>query len=174
MRRWLPGVHPWVDWMGVIVRLGLGTVWALAGVAKAAHPEGAIRAVRAYRLLPDGAALVVGRGLPYLELSLALLLVVGLGVRVAAVSSAVLLVIFIGGVISVWMRGLSIDCGCFGGGGDIANATGRYRWEIARDIGFLLLAGWLAVFPRTVASLDAVMLGVGTAPSDSVPLDTGA
>jgi hypothetical protein len=73
---------------------------------------------------------------------------------VVAVLSAVVLVLYIAAVAQSWARGLSIDCGCFGGGGQVAPGQTRYPQEIARDVGFLLLAAWLVVRPRTVASLD--------------------
>ncbi len=47
---------------------------------------------------------------------------------------------FIIGIASVWARGITIDCGCFGGGGYDADAASQYPWEIARDVG---LAGAL-------------------------------
>jgi hypothetical protein len=64
------------------------------------------------------------------------------------------LLAFIGGVAQSWARGLTIDCGCFGGGGQVEAGQTQYPQEIARDIGFLLLAVWLVVRPRSTASLD--------------------
>ena len=64
-----------------------------------------------------------------------------------------LLLVLIGVIVSVWARGLSIDCGCFGGGG-AADVTGwDYTKEILRDVGFLALAVWLFVFPRSPFAL---------------------
>ena len=63
--------------------------------------------------------------------------------------SAGLLVIFIVAVISAAARGLSIDCGCFGGGGEVAAGQTAYGVEIARDLGFLMLALWLVWHPRS-------------------------
>jgi uncharacterized membrane protein YphA (DoxX/SURF4 family) len=95
-----------------------------------------------------------GYGLPFLELALALLLLVGLGTRIAATLSGVLLLVYIASIGSVWARGLSIDCGCFGGGGAVAASQTQYWQEIVRDCGFLLLTGWLLWRPKTQASLD--------------------
>ena len=43
----------------------------------------------------------------------------GSGPASVPVLAAGLMAVFIAGVISVWVRGLSIDCGCFGGGGAV-------------------------------------------------------
>ena len=62
--------------------------------------------------------------------------------------------VFIIGVASAWARGLSIDCGCFGGGGAVAPGHTRYVQEIVRDLGFIGLAVWLIRFPMSRLALD--------------------
>ncbi|TQF07676.1 DoxX family membrane protein [Kitasatospora acidiphila] len=153
MRRVVDG--PAAEWLSTVVRLALAVVWAWAGLAKISDPAVAAQAVRAYRILPEGLVKPVGYGLPFLELALALLLLVGLGVRIVAVISVVLLLTFIAGISSAWARGISIDCGCFGGGGAVAKSQTQYGQEILRDCGFLLLALWLVYRPRSKASVDA-------------------
>ncbi|MFJ6214017.1 MauE/DoxX family redox-associated membrane protein [Streptomyces sp. NPDC092296] len=152
LRRLLDG--PAAAWAGLAVRLGLAAVWAWAGLAKISDPAEAAQAVRAYRLLPESLVKPVGYGLPFLELALGLLLLVGLGTRIAAFLSGVLLLVFIAGISSVWARGLTIDCGCFGGGGQVAASQTKYLQEILRDSGFLLLAAWLVWKPRSRVSAD--------------------
>ena len=83
-----------------------------------------------------------------------LLLLAGIGTRPAAAASGVLMIVFIAGVGSAAVRGLSIDCGCFGGGGAVPPDQTAYGAEIARDIGLLLLAGWLVARPRSRLSLE--------------------
>ncbi|MFE7640046.1 MULTISPECIES: MauE/DoxX family redox-associated membrane protein [unclassified Kitasatospora] len=147
-------VPAWSEWLGTAVRLGLAVVWGWAGLAKISDPAEAAQAVRAYEILPEGLVKPIGYGLPFLELALALLLVVGLGVRLVAGVSALLLLAFIAGIASAWARGISIDCGCFGGGGHVDASQTEYLQEILRDTGFLLLAGWLLWRPRTRLSAD--------------------
>ncbi|MCX4749674.1 DoxX family protein [Kitasatospora sp. NBC_01287] len=152
-RRWATGSA--FEWLSTAVRLGLAVVWAWAGLAKISDPAVAAQAVRAYRILPESLVKPVGYGLPFLELALALLLLVGLAVRVAAVVSGLLLLTFVAGIASTWARGIAIDCGCFGGGGAVAASQTQYLQEILRDIGFLLMALWLVLRPRSKASVDA-------------------
>jgi uncharacterized membrane protein YphA (DoxX/SURF4 family) len=156
-------------WLTTAARVGLGAVLVTAGWLKISDPDEAVKAVQAYRLLPYGLTHVVGYGLPLLEILVGVLLVLGLFTRVAAVAAGVLMVVFIAGIVSVWVRGLSIDCGCFGGGGtiDAAGRNGRYAAEIARDLLFLGLASWIAVFPRSRLSLDGLLLGAP--PADNSP-----
>ncbi|WP_371482271.1 MauE/DoxX family redox-associated membrane protein [Kitasatospora sp. NBC_00315] len=146
---------PAAEWISTAARLGLAVVWAWAGFAKVSDPAAAAQAVRAYEILPESLVKPVGYALPFLELALALLLLIGLGVRIVAVVSAVLLLAFIAGIGSAWARGISIDCGCFGGGGAVDASQTEYLQEILRDTGFLLLAGWLVFRPRTKFSADA-------------------
>lgn len=148
----------WWPYLGLLARLGLAAVWAVSGALKAIDPTTTRLAVRAYQLFPYGLADTIAAVLPYLELGLAVLLLAGLATRLAAVLSIVLLVAFIAGVISAAARGLSIDCGCFGGGGTVAAGQTGYTAEIVRDVGFLVLAGFLVWRPRTPLSLDSALL----------------
>ncbi|MCW2759353.1 MAG: DoxX family rane protein [Nocardioidaceae bacterium] len=144
-------------WFGVIARLVVGAVLVWAGWLKLPHPESSITAVRAYQILSPSVAETVGRLLPILEVVVGLCLIVGLVTRVAGVLAALLMLAFVIGISSVWARGISIDCGCFGGGGVDPDAASKYPWEIARDVGLMALALWLVWRPRTPFSVDALL-----------------
>ena len=93
-----------------------------------------------------------------MEILLGVLLVAGAGVRAAAVVSAVLMAAFIVGIASAWGRGLRIDCGCFGSGGNLAAGEDpTYGWELARDGGLFLLAVLLARWPTGHWTLDGLL-----------------
>lgn len=143
----------WIPLLSLIARLGLAAVWLISGWIKFVEPSQTVVAVRAYQLLPEVLVRPVAAGLPILELVLGLLLLIGLAVRAAAVVGAAALLTLIGVIASVWARGLSIDCGCFGGGGAADVDGWDYAGEIARDLGFLALAAWLTVFPRSPLAL---------------------
>jgi uncharacterized membrane protein YphA (DoxX/SURF4 family) len=145
-------------WLATLARLLLGVVWLVAGLAKIGDLDASVRAVRAYRLLPEMLAQVVGAALPPAEVLLGLLLVVGLFVRASAVLSALLMSAFVAGIASAWARGLQIDCGCFGSGGELAaGAEPTYGWELARDGGLFLLALLLARWPAGYYALDGLL-----------------
>jgi len=141
-------------WTSTMVRLALAAVFVVAGALKVSDPQGSVQAVRAYQLLPAWWEAPVGWGLPFAEIALGLVLAAGLRTRAAAIVAAGALVTFIAAVVSAWSRGLSIDCGCFGGGGQIAPGQAQYGREIVRDLAFLTLAVWLMIRPRSAASLD--------------------
>jgi uncharacterized membrane protein YphA (DoxX/SURF4 family) len=146
-----------LDVIGTLFRLGLAVVWLISGAVKAVDPIRTHAAVRAYQLLPDGIVGVVAAALPFLELAFGVLLLVGIGTRLMGVLSGLLLLVYIAGVAQSWARGLSIDCGCFGGGGQVAAGQTQYPQEILRDIGFLALAVWLSVRARTLFAVDGLL-----------------
>ncbi|MCG5212470.1 DoxX family protein [Streptosporangium sp. KLBMP 9127] len=140
----------------------------VAGWLKIGNPALSVRAVEAYELLPGQVATAVGHGLPILEIVVGVLLVVGLLTRAAGVVSALLMLAFVIGIASAWARGLRIDCGCFGGGGQLAaGQEPEYFWEIVRDFGIFLLAAWVVWRPPGRLALDSAL---GLAP-DREPYD---
>lgn len=147
MSRWSPAV-------GLMARLIVGAVLIVAGYLKLSDPAGMVRAVRAYRLLPESVVPTLGHLIPMLEVVLGVCLVLGMLTRAAAAVSVALFSAFIFGIAWAWTHGLSIECGCFGGGGTKINAAAGYRWDIIRDLGLVALAGWLVWRPRTYAAVD--------------------
>ncbi len=143
-------------WVALVARLVVGGVWVVAGYLKIGDPTENVRAVRAYDLLPESVVPLVGHALPVLELVIGACLVLGVLVRVNGALSALLLTAFIVGIASAWARGMSIECGCFGGGGGPAEgASDAYPWEIARDVGLLALSALLVWRPPGRLALDA-------------------
>jgi uncharacterized membrane protein YphA (DoxX/SURF4 family) len=154
-------------WVATAARLLIGGVFLVAGALKVPNPAAAVRAVRAYQLLPEALVAPVAFGLPVLEIAVGLALIAGVFVRTAALASAALLAVFIAGIAAAWARGLQIDCGCFGDGGPVAAGQTAYPGEIARDAGLLLLALALARWPRS-------RLALGRAATDERPVTGSA
>jgi uncharacterized membrane protein YphA (DoxX/SURF4 family) len=147
-------------WLATAVRLVLGGVLVVAGALKLPDPAAAERAVRAYRLLPEGLVGPVAFGLPVVEIALGLALLTGVFVRTAALATAALLAVYIAAIGSAWARGLQIDCGCFGGGGALAaGVRPTYGLELTRDAGLLVVALLLARWPVGPFSVDGMLAG---------------
>jgi uncharacterized membrane protein YphA (DoxX/SURF4 family) len=143
--------HPW---FGLVARLILGGTLIVAGYLKFDELDKSQMAVRAYELLPISLANFLGVVLPFFELAVGILLVIGAGVRISAALSALLMFAFMIGISQAWARGLSIDCGCFGGGGQVAPGEADYLTPLLRDTGLAILAIYLTFFPHTKFGLD--------------------
>ena len=147
------------DFVGLLARLILGVVLIVAGALKVTSPAVSARAVNAFQILPYEVARYVGYALPVVEIVVGVLLVTGLFTRLSAAVGGLLMLAFLVGIISAWMRGLSIDCGCFGGGGSIDASQTQYLADVLRDTGLAACAAWLVVRPRTAYSLDHQLFG---------------
>ena len=142
-------------WLTTVARLVLGGVLVAAGTLKIPHPDKSAMAVRAYELLPTSIATVFGYSLPWVEVGIGLLLIVGVAVKINAAIGTFLMLLFVIAISQAWARGLSIDCGCFGNGGQIDPSKTRYLEEILRDIG-LAIAGLFAwKYPHGRFGLDS-------------------
>lgn len=147
----------WLDGVGLLARLVLGGSLLYAAVLKMGKPLTAQRAVQAYDIFPMDVAGVIGLALPWIQLVLGLLLVLGLFTRASAIIGTLMMLAFIAGVAQAWARGLTIDCGCFSSGGQVAAGETAYPQTIARDVGFAAAGAWLWWRPRSLASLDRLL-----------------
>ena len=119
------------------LRLIMGGVFILAAWPKLQQPWAMFAmTVDAYGLLPQWAVILVARTLPWAELALALWLISGKWLRFSAAS---------------YLKGLQIDCGCFGGEDPISPRT-LARDAILLTLSLALLV--LAIRQRKSASLD--------------------
>ena len=134
-------------------------IFIIAGGLKVGDLAASGRAVNAYQVMPVALGRVIGSALPLVEIALGLLLLAGLATRALGVVSAGLFIVFITGITQAWARGLTIDCGCFGGGGPVAANQTKYGAEIGRDLLLLALSVFIVIFPRTRYSLDARLAG---------------
>ncbi|MDY0269882.1 MauE/DoxX family redox-associated membrane protein [Trichloromonas sp.] len=94
-------------------RLALGGVYLYAGVVKSADVVTFARDVANYQLLPYAWNYLAAATLPYVETVAALLLLFNRKVRPAALILTSLTLVFMVALVTVLVRGLDIDCGCF-------------------------------------------------------------
>ncbi len=141
-------------WLTLLARLILGGVLLAAGGLKMGNLQKSAMSVRAYELLPIDLANFFGYVLPWIEIGMGLLLIVGAVVSIMGLLGALIMLAFVVAIAQAWARGLSIDCGCFGGGGEIDPGETKYLSTILRDLGFFLLGVYLYYFPKGRFGLD--------------------
>jgi uncharacterized membrane protein YphA (DoxX/SURF4 family) len=97
-----------------LVRFFLGFVFIYAAVEKINDPGSFAVSISNYKLLPLFIVNIFAIIIPWIELAAGMLLVFGIFGRESSFIIGVLLVIFIAAISISLMRGLDINCGCFG------------------------------------------------------------
>jgi uncharacterized membrane protein YphA (DoxX/SURF4 family) len=147
------------------LRLLLAAVFLYAAYTKLRQPWLLFAmSIDAYQLLPEWAVLTLGRTIPWLELTLGLLLATGIGPRYTAAGASVLLAAFFAVMLQAYIKGMGIDCGCFGLGEKISPLT------LTRDGLLLTMSITLAIlaFRTRVWKREALEI----VPQDSFGVET--
>lgn len=124
-------------------RWALALIFIAAALPKIYAPDAFALNIANYALLPQVLINGVALFLPWLELIVAILLLCRVWSFSAFTLANTMLVIFLVALGSAYLRGLDVDCGCFG---TTASATPNMHWYLARDLLFLALglaAAWL-------------------------------
>jgi putative oxidoreductase len=118
----------------VVFRLVLGGLFVYAGVLKVVAPLEFAQDIRNYRLVGQSLSFLAAIVLPWLEILAGLFLIAGVWKRGAALVITGLLVFFIVLTLVTMIRGLDVDCGCFGA------VSRRSGWGVViEDLGMLYL-----------------------------------
>ena len=137
-------------------RLVLGGVFLYAGATKIGDPGGLASSIRAYDIsLPEWFVTLSAHSLPLLEILLGLYLLAGLFTRGAAWAANLLTILFTLALVQGALRGLAIDCGCFGSTSSSSGGAVSLWLDILRDLGLLALGVQLALAPPGKFSVDA-------------------
>lgn len=118
-----------------LCRLVLGGLFLYAGILKAADVTAFAGTVAAYRILPYTGNYLLAAILPYIEIVAGVLLVANRRVRPAALLLGGLTLCFMLALGTVLLRGIEVDCGCFGAAGRTSPAE-----ALVRDAALLVLA----------------------------------
>jgi len=101
----------------LVGRFVLAAVFLYAAYTKLRQPWMLFAmSINSYGVLPGWAVELLARTLPWFELALGLLLAIGLKLRYVAAAASALLVVFFAVMLRAHLKGLGIDCGCFGFG----------------------------------------------------------
>jgi len=119
-------------------RLVLGIVFVVAAIPKIANAESFATAIEAYELLPLAVVNVAAIVIPWIELISGLFLISGVYLRPSSLLLGSLLSVFVVAISAAVLRGLNINCGCFGGGGGATVGWNKVLEDLA-----LLVPAWL-------------------------------
>ncbi|MCI1255736.1 MAG: methylamine utilization protein [Corynebacterium provencense] len=114
--------------VSAIVSSLLGLTLLVAGLGKFRDPEAHARVVVGYKVMPDPAARVVGRVLPFTETLLGAALLFRVGFPWAGYAAALLFVSYATGLVVNLARGRTeLACGCFAFGEEDAPRIGWFH-----------------------------------------------
>lgn len=118
--------------IALALRIALGAIFVYAAWTKLKDPWSLFAmSIDSYQLLPLRAVEWAARALPWAELAIGVLLIVGWWRRVSAMAASLLLIVFFGLLVRARVKGMEINCGCFGPGETITAGT------LLRDGGML-------------------------------------
>jgi len=126
-----------------LTRWALAGVFIYAGVAKVMEAQSLAASIARFQMVPEALIHPMALGLPVFEILCGIALVAGPWKRQAAFSIAALCVLFLGALVSANLRGIVVECTCFG-----ASAPEPIWRSIVRDLTLLVAA--LAIYARTL------------------------
>ena len=141
--------------IALLARLGLAALLAYAGGSKLLDPAAFAEDIQNYRALPEAWAGPLALALPVLELVVAAGLLTAGHAGGASLLTGALLLVFAVAMAQAKLRGIDLECGCFGGHSRVS------WWKVGANLGLALLAFLLALraVPRaTVAGHEAQRL----------------
>lgn len=144
-----------LPWVGFTVRLMAAAVWILAGATTIPDLGAFAVQVDEYQVLPAFLVVPLADILPFFEIFLGLYLVAGLFVRASALVGTILFAVFAAAQLQAVIRGLVLDCGCFGA---VARTTVG-PWTIIRDVILGIPTFVMLAFPSRRLSLDSRLFG---------------
>lgn len=129
-------------WFLLVLRVIIGGAFLYAGIVKIQQPQAFADSIASFRLLPDAGINLLAMGLPPLEIITGLMLLIGWKLRLASFTILLLSLIFAIALGQALMRGLVVDCGCFGSG----KPSLLKNWlSLGRDVLLIAVSAWLWV-----------------------------
>ncbi|HKN14702.1 MAG TPA: MauE/DoxX family redox-associated membrane protein [Candidatus Binatus sp.] len=132
------------------VSIAVAAVFIYAGIDKLRDPLQFADSTAAFAIVPAVFINLLVMGLPPFEIACGVLLLGPWTRRIGALAVAVISVVFFTALASALLRGLTLDCGCFGVG---APSRSRMWLELALDV--MLFSGAMFVYLRSITRLPA-------------------
>ncbi len=132
-----------------LFRIVLAIIFIYAGIKKISDPGGFSNSINNYKILPISFVNLFAITLPWIELITGILLLFGIKVKENSFIISVILLVFIIAILISLIRGLNIDCGCFG----TVSGTKIGVYKIIEDLVLLILGLILIKFDSDFFSL---------------------
>lgn len=135
------------DWRSIgwtLVRWTVASVFIYAGCLKLGAANQFAASISRFRIAPEFLINPLALGLPPLEILCGTALVIGRWKRQAALGLVLLCTLFVAAFVQAGVRGISVDCTCFG-----ASAAEPMWIVILRDV--VLLAASLAIYVQHIS-----------------------
>ncbi len=142
-----------VSTIGLIFRLIVATIFMIAGVLKIMNLDAFAITIQGYEVISPGIAALAARSVPIAEIIFSLSLLTGIFSRSALLGISLLSIIFLIVTAQGLMRGLHVECGCFG--------------KLDFDLGPRLLIAKSILFVVLPVALYALCAGQQSRSSDS-------
>ena len=154
MSEWLDARWPgakWVPIVGWAGRLIVAVVFVYAGALKLLDPAAFAEDIANYQAFPHWTWNLAAAVVPVAEIVGGLAVLTGIKRRAGAVMLGSLTLAFLGLILSVIVRGIDLNCGCFG---EVTEASSVGWPMFLRDVG-LLIAIVAAYLPPESADTTA-------------------
>ena len=100
--------------LSFVFRIIIGGIFLISGLAKISDPIRFMLTLREFSLFPEIIILFAAIYLPWLEFILGLFILLGILYRTSSLILACLNLSFTLAILSLILRGIEVDCGCFG------------------------------------------------------------
>lgn len=144
--------------LSFVFRVVMGVIFLVSGLAKISDPYRFILTMREFRLFPEGMVPFTAVYLPWLEFVVGLFILIGLLHRPSAVILAGLNLLFTAAIVSVIVRGIEVDCGCFGLVADMLGLPDMADYKaVIRNVIFLLMNVQIMLSAKSALSLEGYL-----------------
>jgi putative oxidoreductase len=133
----------------LLFRIILGFVFIYAGILKISDPAGFSDSINNYKLLPLSFVNFFAITLPWVEFVAGLFLIFGVSVKENSFIISVMLIVFLLAIGISLIRGLNIECGCFG----TSSGTEVGLFKLVENLILLIISYFLIKFDSDFLSI---------------------
>jgi uncharacterized membrane protein YphA (DoxX/SURF4 family) len=139
------------NYIVLAISAAIAAVFIYAGIDKVHDPLQFADNINGFAILPAVFINLMALGLPPFEIGCSLLLLTPWTRRIGALAVAVITLIFLTALASALLRGLTLDCGCFGIG-----APSRPRMWLELGLDIVLFSAAAFVYVGSIARRNAL------------------